>query len=157
MAVRLQTFLLAAPRPDVESACRRALRNVDWLELPTDTFTIESPAFIGGGGGGGSGPTSVVVELLIGILELIPQVRQRLTRLRTITRHAPPPAPRSDAVINAIWGKVVMVTISLRDQGDSGTEVTIAGQGGLPGKAAAVVTDLHHSIAIQSGSLTIER
>jgi len=36
----IQTFSLATPRVDVEAACRRALRNVDWRELPTGTFEL---------------------------------------------------------------------------------------------------------------------
>ena len=46
-----------------------------------------------------------------------------------------------------------MVTISLRDQGDSATEVTLEGEGGMVGVAAAAVTDLRQSIVIEPGSL----
>lgn len=46
-----------------------------------------------------------------------------------------------------------MVTISLREQALPWTEVTLAGEGGLPGKAADVVSELRRSIEIQSGSL----
>jgi hypothetical protein len=141
----LQTFRLAAPTEDVEAACRRALRNVDWQELPTDTFRIDVPA---------PGQGHVLGELLIGLIELLPLSRRLFSRLRTVTRHAPPASARSQAVIYAVWGRVVMVTISLRMLGNVGTELTIAGQGGLPGKAAAAVQELRHSIEVQSGSLT---
>jgi hypothetical protein len=50
-----------------------------------------------------------------------------------------------------------MVTISLHDQGGFGVEVTIAGEGGLPGKVAVCVRDLRRSIEIQTGSLTLSR
>ena len=92
-------------------------------------------------------------ELLMGLIELIPPFR----RLRTRTRHAPLPSPMSEAVIYGVWRNAVMVTISLREQGGSGTEVTMAGQGGLPAKAEALLWDLRHSIEIQSGSLTTSR
>lgn len=141
----VQTFRLAAPITDVESACRRALRNVDWQELPTDTFRIELP---------GVGSNSLMGELLIGLLEFIPAVRRFL---RTRTLHALRPSLRSESVIYGVWGNVVTVTISLREQGGFGTELTIAAQGGLPGKAAALVGDLRRSIEIQSGSLTPTR
>ena len=118
---------------------------MDWQELPTDTFEIHVAAHDG---------ASVLGELLIGLSELIPPIRRLFARARTITRHAPPPSHTSEAVIYAVWGRTVMVTISLRELGGFGTEVTIAGQGGLPGKAAAaVVSDLRRSIEIESGSL----
>lgn len=151
MRNRRQTFLLAASRPHVESACRRALRNVDWLELPTGTWT--GPVRVQAGAAGGLAGELIVLTL-IEILKRIPPLRQRLTRLITITLHAPTPAPGSASVIYAIWGNLVMVTISLRGQVDSATEVTIEGKGGLVGTAAAAVTDLRQSIAIESGSLT---
>jgi hypothetical protein len=139
-----QTFSLATPAVDVESACRRALRNVDWRELPTGTLSLEVPT---------PGNADVLGELLIGLIEFIPPFRRLFARLRTRTRHAPPPSHGSDAVIYAAWGQAVMVTISLREQALSSTEVTLAGEGGLPGKAAVVVSELRHSIEIQSGSL----
>jgi hypothetical protein len=141
----LQTFRLSSAKADVEVACRRALRNVDWKELPTDKFEIEVAA---------AGQANVLGELVIWFIELIPPARRLFARARTITHHAPPPSRGSEAVIYAVWSQVVMVTISLRDLAGSGTEVTIAGQGGMPGKAAAVVSDLRRSIEIQSGSLT---
>jgi hypothetical protein len=140
----IQTFSLAIPRSDVEAACRRALRNVDWQELPTGTLSLEVPT---------PGNADVLAELLIGLIDLIPPFRRLFARLRTRTRHAPPPSRGSDAVIYAAWGRTVMVTISLRELGLSSTEVTLAGEGGLPGKAAAVLSELRRSIEIQSGSL----
>jgi hypothetical protein len=140
---RVQTFRLSAPRPEVESACRRALRNVDWQELPTDTFKVEPPDFAG--------------QDLIWLLGLIPLLRQRLARVGTRTRVAPPPSSGADAVVYGVWRQVVLVTITLRDWECLGTEVTIAGQGGPPGKAAAAVGDLRRSIEIQSGSLDPSR
>ena len=156
-SARDQTFRIPAPRPDIESACHRALRNVDWQELPTDTLKIESPG-IAVGGDAGSGLIALVVgELLIGLLASIPFLRQRFARVRTRTLVAPTPPPGSDVVLYGVWGRVVMVTISLRDREGDGTEVTIAGQGGLAGKAAAVVWDLRHSIEIHSGLLNPSR
>jgi hypothetical protein len=140
----IQTFSLATPRVDVEAACRRALRNVDWLELPTGTLRSEVPT---------PGQADVLGELLIGLIEVIPPFRRLFARLRTRTRQAPPPARGSDVVIYGAWGKVVMVTISLRELGFTRTEVTLAGEGGLPGKASAVLSELRRSIEIQSGSL----
>jgi hypothetical protein len=99
------------------------------------------------------GSADVLAELLIGLIESIPPFLRLFTRLRTRTRHAPPPSSGSDAVIYAAWGQAVMVTISLRELALSSTEVTLAGEGGLPGKAAAVVSELRRSIEIQSGSL----
>ena len=141
----VQTFRLSQARADVEAACRRALRNVDWQELPSDKFEREVPA---------PGQANVLGEVTIWLIELIPPARRLFARARTITRHAPPPSRGSEAVIYAVWSQVVMVTISLRDVASFGTEVTIAGEGGMPGKAAAVVSDLRRSIEIQSGSLT---
>ena len=140
----VQTFSLAIPRIEVEGACRRALRNVDWRELPAGSLSSEMPT---------PGSADVLAELLIGLIESIPPFRRLFTRLRTRTRHAPPPSSGSDAVIYAAWGQAVMVTISLRELALSSTEVTLAGEGGLPGKAAAVVSELRRSIEIQSGSL----
>ena len=88
------------------------------------------------------------------LIELIPPLRRLFARLQTRTLHAPPLSPRSQAAIYAVWGQVVMVTISLREHAGFGTEVTIAGQGGFPGKAATAVGELRHAIEIQSGSLT---
>jgi hypothetical protein len=141
----LQTFRLPQARADVEAACRRALRNVDWQELPSDKFEREVPA---------SGHANVLGELLIWLIEVIPPVRRLFARARTITRHAPPPSRGSEAVIYAVWSQVVMVTISLHELAGIGTAVTIAGQGGMQGKAAAIVSELRRSIEIQSGSLT---
>ena len=140
----IQTFILETPSVDVEAACRRALRNVDWRELPTDTLRLEVPT---------PGQADVLGELVIGLIEVIPPFRRLFTRLRTRTRHAPPPSRGSDAVIYGTWGQVVMVTISLRERALSLTEVTLAGEGGLPGKAAEVLSELRRSIEIQSGSL----
>jgi hypothetical protein len=141
---RVVTFRLPAARPEVESACRRALRSVDWQELPTDTFKIEPL------------PTITGNDVFV-LLGLIPFVRRRLMRLLTVTRVAPTPSPAADAVVYGVRGRAVMVTISLRDREVIGTEVIIAGQGGLPGKAAAAVRDLRHSIEIQSGSVNSSR
>lgn len=140
----IQTFSLATPIVDVEAACRRALRNVDWQELPMGTLSLEVPT---------PGNADVLADLLIGLIESIPPFRRLFARLRTRTRHAPPPSPGNDTVIYAAWGQAVMVTISLREQAFSWTEVTLAGEGGLPGKAADVVSELRRSIEIQSGSL----
>jgi hypothetical protein len=140
----IKTFALAIPRVDVEAACRRALRNVDWQELPTGTLSLEVPI---------PGSADVLAELLIGLIDSIPPFRRLFARLLTRTRHAPPSSPGSDAVIYAAWGRAVMVTISLRELALSSTEVTLAGEGGLPGKAAAVVSELRRSIEIHSGSL----
>ena len=149
---RVETFRLLALRPEVESACRRALRNADWQELPTNTFKFVSPAYAG---------NSVLGELLMWLLESIPPSRRYLTRLRTHTWTAPTPSPDAHAVVYGVWRGfwrgVVMVTISLRDREGSGTEVTIAGKGGLPGAAAAAVRDLRHSIEIESGSVNPPR
>jgi hypothetical protein len=140
----IQTFSLATTRVEVEAACRRALRNVDWQELPTGSVSSEVPT---------PGNADALAELLIGLIDLIPPFRRLFTRLRTRTRHAPPPSRGSDAVIYSAWGQTVMVTISLRELAVSATEVTLAGEGGLPGKAAAVLSELRRSIEIQSGSL----
>jgi hypothetical protein len=140
----IETFILAYPRVAVEAACRRALRNVDWQELPTGTLSLEVPI---------PGNADVLGELLIALIESIPPFRRLFTRLRTRTSHAPPPSRGSDAVIYAAWGQAVMVTISLRELAPASTDVTLAGEGGLPGKAAVVVPELRRSIEIQSGSL----
>jgi hypothetical protein len=139
-----QTFSLATPAVDVEAACRRALRNVDWQELPTGTLRLEVPT---------PGQADIFGDLLIGLIGSIPPFRPLFARLRTRTRRAPPPARGSDAVIYGAWGKAVIVTISLREQALSRTQVTLAGEGGLPGKAADVVSELRRSIEIQSGFL----
>ena len=140
----IQTFSLATPGVDVAAACRRALRNVDWRELPTGTLRSQVPT---------PGQGDVLGELLLGLIELIPPSRRLFARLRTRTRQAPPAARGSDVVIYGAWGQVVMVTISLRELELSRTEVTLAGEGGLPGKATAVLSELRRSIEIQSGSL----
>jgi hypothetical protein len=140
----IQAFSLAISRVDVEAACRRALRNVDWQELPTGTLSLEVPT---------PGSADVLGDVVIGLIESIPPFRRLFTRLRTRTRHAPPPSRGSDAVIYAAWGQAVMVTISLRELALSSTEVTLAGKGGLPGKATAVLSELRRSIEIQSGYL----
>ena len=80
------------------------------------------------------GQADVLGESLIALIELIPPLRRLFARLRTRTRHAPPPSRGSDAVIYAAWGQVVMVTISLREQALSWTEATLAGEGGLAGQ-----------------------
>jgi hypothetical protein len=98
-----------------------------------------------------------VGELLIWLLESIPWFRRRLERLRTHTRIAPPPSTGADSVMYGVWHEVVIVTISFRDKEGAGTELTIAGHGSLPRKVAAVVSDLRHSIEIQSGSLNPSR
>jgi hypothetical protein len=139
----IQTFSLDTPSVDAEAACRRALRNVDWRELPTGTLSLEVPT---------PGSADVLGDLLIWLMELIPPFRRLFARLRTRTRHAPLPSRGSDAVIYGAWGPAVMVTISLHERALSLTEVTLAGEGGLPGKAAAVVSELRRSIEIQSGS-----
>jgi hypothetical protein len=74
MRNRRQTFVLAASRPDVESACRRALRNADWQELPTDAFTRQVPVFVGSAGGL---VAELMVLMLIELLKRISPVRQR--------------------------------------------------------------------------------
>jgi hypothetical protein len=140
----IETFALAIPRVNVEAACRRALRNVDWQELPTGTLSSEVPI---------PGNADLLGDRLIGLIDLIPPLRRLFARLRTRTRRAPPPSAGSDAVIYAAWSQAVMVTISFRELALSSTEVTLAGEGGLPGKAAAVVSELRRSIEIQSGSL----
>ena len=101
------------------------------------------------------GNADVLADLPIGLIASIPPVRRLFARLRTRRRYAPPSSPGSDAVIYAVWGQAVMVTISLREQGHSSTEVTLAGEGGLPGKAAAVISELRRSIEIQSGLVAL--
>ena len=118
---------------------------------------MQLPVFVGSAGGLVG---ELMVLMLIELLKRISPVRQRLKPLMTTTSHAPSPAPGSDAVINAVsvinssTGEFVLLTISLRDHGGSWTQVTLEGKGGLLRKAAAVVTDLRHSIEIESGSLT---
>ena len=90
-------------------------------------------------------------ELLMTLVESIPPFRRAIARLRTPTLHAAPPSHPNDVVIYAVWGKIVIVTISLGEVAGPSTEITIDGRGGLPGKAAAAVSDLRRSIEIHTG------
>jgi len=140
----IQTFSLATPWVTVEAACRRALGNVYWRELPSPTLTLDAPT---------PGQADMLGDTLLGLMESIPPFRRLSARMRTITRHAPPPPRGSDAVIYGAWCQAVIVTISLRERTSSRTDVTLAGDGGLPGKAATVLSELRRSIEIQSGSI----
>jgi len=139
----VEQFRLPASLAECEEACHRALRSVDWQELPTDTLEVKAPMVYDQSDAG----------CLISLLEVVPAFRRRLDRVRTLTFHAPAGPPGSQAEIAASWrGGQVMVRISLRERAGFGTEMTISGSGATG--VSSAVRELRRSIEIQAGSLT---
>ena len=121
---------------EAEAGIRRALRSVDWEELPSDRYEYDVP--LTGGGRRKEGSSF--------LLEAIPFTRRWLRRALKRSIQAPPRRFKSD---DELFGRHrgSVVRISLVDRAAFGTEVTI-----VDGKSP--IGELRRSIEIQGGSLT---